>query len=89
MTEHYIIDIGSQSIWIALQIAAPALITTLVIGILVSIFQAATQINEQTLSFIPKIVAMTIALVATGPWILETMIGFTVGIFKGIPNIGR
>ena len=87
MTDQNVIDLGARAIWIALEVSAPALIATLVVGLLVSVFQAATQINEQTLSFIPKILVLTIALVLCGPWILQTMIGFTTEIFNGIPAV--
>lgn len=87
MNEQAIIDLGSRSIWVAIQIAAPALVATMLMGLLISIFQAATQINEQTLSFIPKILAMTLALVVFGPWIIQILMTFTIDIFKGIPNL--
>lgn len=87
MTDQAVIDLGSRAIWVALQVSAPALLATLFIGILVSIFQAATQINEQTLSFIPKILVLTVALVLCGPWILQVMIGFTTDVFNGIPMV--
>lgn len=87
MTEEALIDLGSKAIWITMLVAAPALLVTLVVGLVVSVIQAATQINEQTLSFIPKIVFMTIALVVCGPWILETMLGFTAALFRGIPSM--
>jgi flagellar biosynthetic protein FliQ len=89
MTEQTVIDLGLNAIWIACLISAPALLAILVTGLIVSVLQAATQINEQTLSFIPKIVVMTIALAVTGPWILETFIHFTIGIFNKIPVIAR
>ena len=72
---------------VTMQVAAPVLITTMVIGVIVSIFQAATQINEQTLTFIPKIIAITAAMIVCGPWILQVMLGFTKDIFNGIPGI--
>jgi len=87
VTDQTVIDLGAKAMWVALQVAAPALIVTLVVGLVVSIFQAATQINEQTLSFIPKILLMTVVLVITGPWILQVMINFTVEIFNGIPSV--
>jgi flagellar biosynthetic protein FliQ len=89
MTEQTVIDLGVKAIWTATLISAPALIAMFATGLLVSIFQAATQINEQTLSFIPKIVVMTLALVFCGPWILETFLNFTVNIFNDIPNVTR
>ena len=87
MTEQWIVEIGTKAIWVAMKVAAPVLIAALVVGLLVSILQAATQINEQTLSFIPKIIAMTAALVISGPWLLETMIGFTVELMRSIPTL--
>jgi flagellar biosynthetic protein FliQ len=89
MSDTYIIELGSRAIFVALQVAAPVLIAALVMGLLVSIFQAATQINEQTLSFIPKIVAMTLALVIAGPWLLELMHSFTVDVFNMIPLVTK
>ncbi|MCX6116985.1 MAG: flagellar biosynthesis protein FliQ [Proteobacteria bacterium] len=89
MTEQTVIDIGLKAIWIACLISAPALLSILVTGLIVSVIQAATQVNEQTLSFIPKIVIMTVALAISGPWILETFIHFTIGIFDKIPEITR
>lgn len=89
MTEQTVIDLGLNAIWIASLISAPALLAILFTGLIVSVLQAATQINEQTLSFIPKILVMTVALAITGPWILETFIHFTIGIFNQIPTIVR
>lgn len=89
MTDQTVLDIGSKAMWVTLQIAAPVLLAAMVTGLLVSIFQAATQINEQTLSFIPKILMMTAALVICGPWILHLMMGFTIEIFNGIPSINQ
>ena len=87
MTEQAVLDIGWNTIWLAIKVASPALGATMVMGLLVSIFQAATQINEQTLSFIPKVLAMTAAMVVCGPWVLRLLINFTVNLFRGIPNI--
>lgn len=87
MTDQTVIDLGTRAMWVAMKISAPALLATLLVGIVVSIFQAATQINEQTLSFIPKILVMTAALVVCGPWILQVMLGFTTEIFNGIPGV--
>jgi flagellar biosynthetic protein FliQ len=89
MTEQTVIDLGMSAIWVAALISAPALLAILVTGLIVSVLQAATQINEQTLTFIPKILVMTVALAITGPWILETFIHFTVGIFNKIPLVSR
>lgn len=87
MTEQYVLDLGTKTLWLAIQLAAPALMATLVMGVLISIFQAATQINEQTLAFVPKIVAMTIVLVMCGPWLLTILMSFTSDLFQNIPSL--
>jgi flagellar biosynthetic protein FliQ len=69
--------------------ASPMLIAAMVIGLLISIFQAATQINEQTMTFIPKIVAVFVTLLIFGPWIIELLVTFTTGILEQIATIGR
>lgn len=87
MNDTTVINLGTQAIIVAMKVAAPALLAIMLTGFLVSIFQAATQINEQTLSFIPKIIAMTVAIVFTGPWILQTIMFFTRTVFNTIPNV--
>ena len=87
MTDQTILDLASKTLWVAIQVAAPALIAAVLTGLVVSIFQAATQINEQTLSFIPKILMMTMVMVLCGPWIMETMLGFTRNLINGIPQM--
>lgn len=89
MNQQTVIDIGATSAILSIKIAAPALITIMITGFIVSMFQAATQINEQTMSFIPKIMAMTAVMFMAGPWILQTMIFFTTNIFKNISNVTR
>lgn len=89
MTDQTVIDIGTKAAWVAMQVSAPVLISALFIGILISIFQAATQINEQTLTFVPKIVMITVAMVVCGPWILQIMLGFTIDLFNGIPGVAH
>lgn len=87
MNQQTIIDLAADAALISMQVAAPALLAIMVTGFIVSLFQAATQINEQTLSFIPKILAMTLALFVAGPWIIQTMIYFTKQLFTRIPSI--
>ncbi len=89
MTAQTILDLGARTIWVTLQVSAPALLAAVLTGLAVSIFQAATQINEQTLTFIPKILLMTVALVLCGSWIMQTMIGFTVELINNIPAVIR
>lgn len=87
MNDQAIVEIGIQTVWTAIQVAAPALLATLAMGLVISIFQAATQINEQTLSFIPKVLAMTAAILFFGPWIIQVMVTFTINLFHRIPLI--
>ena len=87
MDDQTVIDIGTKAAWVAMKVSAPVLISALVIGILISIFQAATQINEQTLTFVPKIMIITVAMVLCGPWILQEMLTFTVDIFNSISGV--
>jgi flagellar biosynthesis protein FliQ len=82
MTPDLAIDICRKAIQTILMISAPMLIAGLLIGLLISTFQAATQINEQTLTFIPKIVAVFLTLLFFGPWIIHVMVSFTVGLFE-------
>ena len=87
MSEKFIVEIFSNAIIVAIKIASPALLSILIMGLLVSIFQAATQINEQTLSFIPKILAMTVSLILAGAWIIQTIVFFTREIIEKIPGL--
>jgi flagellar biosynthetic protein FliQ len=79
--------IGSRALEITLMLAAPLLLVALVTGLIVGAFQAATQINEQTLSFIPKLLAMALALVVAGPWMLKVLISYTRELFESIPSL--
>lgn len=85
MSHELVIYLGRESLWVILMIAGPILGLGLVTGLLVSIFQATTQIQEQTLAFIPKIVIVFVALVILGPWILNTLIDFVTVLFDNIP----
>lgn len=77
--------LGQQAIEVTLMISAPLLLSALVIGLVVSIFQAATQINEQTLSFIPKLLGIFAVLVIAGPWMVTMMVDFIQRLFSNIP----
>ncbi|MEO6352808.1 MAG: flagellar biosynthesis protein FliQ [Burkholderiaceae bacterium] len=87
MTPESVMSIGRHAIEITLMIAAPMLLTALIVGLTVSIFQAATQINEQTLSFIPKLVGIFLALIVAGPWMLSVMLDYMRGVFSSIPSL--
>ena len=77
MTPDTVIDLGRDALVMTVMLSAPLLLAALVTGLVIGLFQAATQINEQTLSFIPKLLAMVVVLMATGPWILSTMLNYT------------
>ncbi|MGK5024359.1 flagellar biosynthesis protein FliQ [Janthinobacterium sp. RB2R34] len=87
MTPESVMTMGRQAMEITLLVAAPMLLVALIIGLIVSIFQAATQINEATLSFIPKLVGIFVAIVVAGPWILSVMLDYMRQVFTGIPNL--
>jgi flagellar biosynthetic protein FliQ len=85
MTRELAIALGQQAIEVALLVAGPLLGAALVTGLVVSVFQAATQINEMTLSFIPKLLAMAAALVIAGPWMLSLLVDFMQRLYGAIP----
>jgi flagellar biosynthetic protein FliQ len=89
VTETYILTFAQNAIMMAMLLAAPVLITSLVIGSLVSLFQAATQINEVTLTFIPKIVGVTLVLALIGSWMAQQLLAFTVNVFNSLPVLPR
>jgi flagellar biosynthetic protein FliQ len=84
MTPDFAINICKKAVETILLVSAPMLLAGMIIGLLVSIFQAATQINEQTLSFIPKIVAVFLTMLIFGPWIIRIVTAFTIGIFDSM-----
>lgn len=87
MTPEIVLNIGRQAVEMTFILAGPLLLTALVIGLIVSIFQAATQINEQTLSFIPKLMGIFIVLILAGPWMLQMMVDFIRRLFESIPQL--
>ncbi|QID17241.1 flagellar biosynthesis protein FliQ [Nitrogeniibacter mangrovi] len=87
MTPTTVIDIGRQAIEVTLLVAAPLFGAALVTGLLVSIFQAATQINEMTLSFVPKVVAIFVTLIVAGPWMITMLTDFIQRMFSSIPTL--
>ena len=87
MTPEMVMNLVRQALEITILVSAPLLLTALVTGLLVSVFQAATQINEMTLSFIPKLLAMAAVLALTGPWMLRTLIEYTRGLIESIPGM--
>ena len=87
MTPEFVVDIARQGIETVLMVAGPMLIAALGIGLVISIFQAATQINEQTMTFIPKIVGVFVTMLIFAPWMLQKASAFLLMIFERLPNI--
>jgi flagellar biosynthetic protein FliQ len=87
MTPETIMTIGQRSLEVTIMLAAPLLLAALLIGLLVGVFQAATQINEMTLSFIPKLIGMAVTIVIAGPWMLKLIVGYTRELFESIPGL--
>lgn len=89
MTQEFVIALGKDALSTALMIAGPMLISGLIIGLIIGIFQAVTQINEMTLTFVPKILIVIITLFIFLPWMLNTLITFTTGVFNSIPTVAH
>lgn len=87
MTPEVVMSLGQRALEMTLMLAAPMLLAALVIGLLVGVFQAATQINEMTLSFIPKLLGLATVLVVAGPWMLKELIGYTRVLIESIPSL--
>ncbi|MEO0576611.1 MAG: flagellar biosynthesis protein FliQ [Pseudomonadota bacterium] len=87
MTPESILSIGQQALWVTFAISSPLLLSALLVGLAVGMLQAATQINEMTLSFIPKLLILGVALMLGGPWIIGTLVDFTHQLITNIPNL--
>ena len=87
MTDTDILDIAIDTMFVALKLSAPILLTALVLGFAISLFQAMTQIQEFTLAFVPKLVGVGIALLVSGGWMLQTLVDFTQDLFAMIPTL--
>ena len=89
MTEELIVKLGQDALKVTAMLSAPILLSTLVIGLVVSIFQALTQINEATLTFIPKMIVVALVVVLAGPWMMDVMSAYTVNLFESISTVVR
>ena len=87
MNPDLVIEIGTNAIGMVLIVSMPILATALVVGVLISLFQAVTQIQEMTLTFVPKIVAVFLVMILSAPWAIEKVVDFTRSLFLMIPNI--
>ncbi|UFN43206.1 flagellar biosynthesis protein FliQ [Nocardioides okcheonensis] len=87
MTDTTVINIALQTMLVALKLSAPILVTSLVIGFTISLFQSMTQIQEFTLAFVPKLVGVGVALLVSGGWMLQTLVDFTRDLFDMVPTL--
>ena len=86
MTPEMVLDVGRDSLWIIALLAAPLLLSALGIGLLVGMIQAATQIQEMTLTFIPKLIVLALALLIAGPWMLGVLTDYSINLIQSIPE---
>ena len=87
MNESQALDMARHAILMSLQLSLPILLISLVIGVAISLFQAVTQIQEQTLTFVPKLVAISLSIIVLGPWMLHTLVMYTAGLFGSLAHI--
>jgi flagellar biosynthesis protein FliQ len=87
MNQDTVVSLATQAMTLSLEIAGPILLLGLIIGLLVSIFQAVTSIQEQSLSFIPKIVGVAVLIVVLGPWMLDQLVGYATNLYMSIPSL--
>lgn len=85
MTPDLILGIGRDALWVTMLVSAPLLLAALVVGLLVGFFQAATQINEMTLTFVPKMLALAAVMALAGPWMLRQLTDYTIALIQQIP----
>jgi len=86
MDAQHVFTVGQQALWMLMTIAAPILVVVLVVGVVISVLQAATQINEATLSFVPKMLAAMATLAIAGPWMLSTLVEYIQRVLRSIPS---
>ena len=87
MTPEMVLDVGREALWVMMLLAAPLLLSALAIGLFVGMIQAATQIQEMTLTFIPKLMVLGIVLLVAGSWMLGVITDFTINLFQSIPEL--
>ncbi len=89
MTEMFALELGKNAVTMTVMLAAPMMVAALVVGLVISIFQALTQIQEQSLTFVPKILAVFGTLLVAGPWLLKNLLNYTMGLFNMLPQMVR
>jgi flagellar biosynthetic protein FliQ len=87
MNADTIVNLGQQAVIVTVELTAPILLSTLAVGLLIAMFQAATQINEMTLTFVPKLIIMALIMLLAGSWMLEVLVDYTRNLFHDIPNL--
>ena len=87
MDQDTVVNLATQAMTLAVEVAGPMLLAGLAIGLVISIFQAVTSIQEQTLTFIPKIIALAVIIVVLGPWMLRQMVDYTENLYNAIPTL--
>ncbi len=87
MTESTVIHLATQALIVTIKVSGPFLIAGLVVGLLISVFQAVTQIQEQTLTFIPKMLVTGVVILLAGPWMMDQMVSYTVALYTSIPSM--
>jgi len=87
MTQDQVLSIFKEALWLVLELSGPMLIISIVLGLVIAILQAATQIHEQTLTFVPKLVAIAVILLITGPWMMNVLNDFTIKLFEMITKL--
>ena len=88
MTPEQVVDIGREAVWVMIKIGAPAMLVALIVGVVISLFQALTQIQEMTISFVPKLLAVLVTLVLTTPFAIATLRDFTAELFGRMVALG-
>ncbi|GAB5452998.1 MAG: flagellar biosynthesis protein FliQ [Halioglobus sp.] len=89
MTPESVLDLGNEALYLTMSLAGPLLLSALAVGLLIGVFQAATQIQEMTLSFIPKLMALVFALLLAGPWMLGLLQDYTINLYTSVPELLR
>lgn len=89
MSPDFVLDIGKQALLLVLLLSAPMLLLGLAVGVLISILQSVTQIQEMTLTFVPKIIATVLAIIFFGPWMLRLLIGFSLQLYERLPELAK
>jgi flagellar biosynthesis protein FliQ len=89
MNEAVVLGLAREALWVSLEIGAPILGVSLVVGIVVSLIQAVTQVNEMTLTFVPKLIGVFVAMLIFGPWMMQTLLDFSAGLFANMASYGK